>query len=223
MTRVAVPAQPAAPPAPPVPVEQATPQKPPRPAKAPDATKPPEPPQPPPPSEARDRGDAEPVNVRFEVAVSSQTGTAAPIKRTALVTVSNSGPGWGSGNGMLRSGNSVPVPSTSFMTKGDDGKETPAARPLTSYSYRSVGLNVDASQVSILPSNRVRAILNIEFSGLDEKAASFGGGAPSFPTFSQRLSLFFESGKPVVVAQSSDFVDNVERKQTVEVKATILR
>jgi hypothetical protein len=162
------------------------------------------------------------VNVRFDVTVSSQTGTAAPLKRTASVTVSNGAASGPTGRGFLRSGNSVPVPTTTLMTKSEDGKETPAARPITSYNYRSVGLNVDVQNVALLASGRVRASLNIEFSGVDDKSAN-ATGAPSFPTFSQSLALFFDSGKPVLVAQSSDFVDNVERKQTVEVKATVLR
>ena len=95
-------------------------------------------------------------------------------------------------------------------------------KPLTSFNYRSVGLNVDVQQAAVIPGNRVRAYLNVEFSGIDEKTASTAG-APSFPTFSQSLSLYLENGKPVLVAESNDFADNVERKQSVEVKATILR
>lgn len=224
---VAAPALPAAP----APMAAAVPQPPqaPPPAKAPKPARPAEParaaeapPAPPaaptqPEPPGRDRYDKDPVNVRFDVTVSSQTGAAAPIKRSATVTVSNSGALGTAGTGMLRSGNSIPVPTTTF-----DGKETPAARPMTSYNYRSIGLNVDVSNVAVLVSGRVQAVLNIEFSGVDDKATNTTG-APSFPTFSQRLSLFFESGKPILVAQSSDFVDNLERKQTVEVKATILR
>ena len=36
-------------------------------------------------------------------------------------------------------------------------------------------------------------------------------------------TLVLEGGKEVIVGQSSDVVDNQERKQTVTVKATILR
>jgi len=169
----------------------------------------------------RERIDPDPVNVRFEVTISYQAGGAAPIKRTAALTVANN-TGEVFSRGSLRSGNNVPVPTTTLTAKGDDGKETPVAKPLTSYNYRSVGLNVDIQRAAIVPGNRVRATLNVEFSGVDEKTASTTA-APSFPTFSQSISLYFENGKPVLVAQSSDVVDNVERKQTVEVKATILR
>jgi hypothetical protein len=155
------------------------------------------------------------------VTISYQVGTAAPTRRTAFLTVSN-----GTGNvlsrGMLRAGNSVPVPTTTLVTRNEDGKDTPAAKPLTNYNYRAVGLNVDVIHAILMPGNRVRTSLSIEFSGVDDKAASTTG-APSFPTFSQSMALYLDSGKAVTVAQSSDFVDNVERKQTVEVKATILR
>jgi hypothetical protein len=209
------------PPQTPPPAKAPKPARPAEPARAAEA--PPAPPAAPqlePPG--RDRFDKDPVNVRFDVTVSSQTGAAAPIKRSATVTISNGGALGPSGTGMLRSGNSIPVPTTTLTSKGEDGKETPAARPMTSYNYRSIGLNVDVSNVAVLVSGRVQAVLNIEFSGVDDKVSN-ATGAPSFPTFSQRLSLFFESGKPILVAQSSDLVDNLERKQTVEVKATILR
>jgi len=171
------------------------------------------------------------VNIRFEVTISYQAGTAAPIRRTAELTVANN-TGGGFPRSSLRSGNNVPVPSTTFVpapapapAREDStaaAAAAPVPKPMVSYNYRSVGLNVDVNQAAVVPGNRVRALLQVEFSGVDEKSASTAG-APSFPTFSQSISLYLESGKPVLVAQSSDFVDNVERKQSVEVKATILR
>ena len=98
----------------------------------------------------------------------------------------------------------------------------PATSPITSINYKSVGLNVDANRVYI-QGNKARMELNVEFSAVDEKVSDSKAGYPSFPTFSQSLTLVLESGKPVIVGQSSDVVDNVERRQTVEVKATILR
>jgi len=230
---VAVAQAPAAPaaPAPPARAEQ---QKPPRPPAAPPAPAAPivDPEAPPPPPAApeppgRERIEADPVNIRFEVTISYQSGTAPPIRRTAALTVANN-TGSGFARGTLRSGNNVPVPTTTFtpMARPEEAKEgatpSPAPKPVVSYQYRSVGLNVDVNQAAVVPGNKVRAMLNVEFSGVDEKSASTAG-APSFPTFSQSLSLYFESGKPVLIAQSSDFVDNIERKQSVEVKATILR
>jgi hypothetical protein len=216
--------QPPTPPSPPA----ASPQKPPAPPRAPRTPEPGRAPDAPAPGEpsreelpGRERIEADRVNIRFEVTIGYQAGTAAPVKRSAVITAANNS-GSGFSFASLRSGNNVPVPTTALTTKAEDGKETPAARPLTSYNYRSVGLNVDVEQAALVPGNRVRATLKIEFSGVDDKANS-NSGAPSFPTFSQRMSLYLDNGKPIIAAQSSDFVDNVERKQTVEVKATILR
>jgi hypothetical protein len=229
---MASPAPPAAPQGAPAPKPAAAP----KPAKAPaspGAPASPEAPQAPDPAPApgrdpapgRERAELDTVNVRFDITVSYQAGTAAAVKRSASIVVSN-GSGMTMRRGLLRSGNNIPVPTTTFTPvaqgRGDDGKEPPPAKPVTSYSYRSVGFNVDIEQAAVLPGNRVRAIINIESSGVDDKAPN-ATGAPSFPTFSQALPLYLDSGKPVVVAQSTEVVDNVERRQTVEVKATILR
>jgi hypothetical protein len=224
------------PPAPPAPAWAATvapqapttPAKPARPAKAPEAQKPPDPPapttapEPPqPPQPGRERGEPDPVNIQFKVTVTVESTSAKPAKRVAILTVSN-GTGSALQRGMLRAGNSVPVASTSLVTRTEDGKEAPVAKPLTSYNYRAVGLNVDVDQATVVSGNRVRAALNVEFSGVDEKTGPGAGGAPpSFPTFSQRVSLYLESGKSVLVAQSTDMATGVS--QMVEVQATILR
>ncbi len=69
--------------------------------------------------------------------------------------------------------------------------------------------------------------LSVEFSAIEEKPAGPGRGSgpsyPSFPTFSQNLTVVLENGKPIVIAQTSDVVDDLVRKQSVEVTATILR
>jgi hypothetical protein len=140
-------------------------------------------------------------------------GNAAPVKRVATLAVVDKG------RGSIRSGNQVAVPSTTFLPVAAGG---PATNPLISINYKSVGLNLDARAVSI-HGNKATVDLNVEFSTVDEKPSDAAGKYPSFPTFSQSLTLVLESGKPIIVGQSSDFVDNVERKQTVEVKATILR
>jgi cytoskeletal protein RodZ len=163
----------------------------------------------------RSPSEYEAANVKLEVTIAYQVGTGKPVYRTASLTVADQG------RGSLRSGTQVAVPSTTFMPAGTGG---PATQPMTSYSYKSVGLNVDANRV-YLQGNKARIDLNVEFSAVDEKpgAAGVGGSYPLFPTFSQNLTLVLESGKEVVVGQSSDVVENQERKQTVTVKATILR
>jgi hypothetical protein len=162
------------------------------------------------------------ANVRIEVTISYQVGNATPVKRSAVLTVADQE------SGLLRAGNQVAVPSTTFLpaTKSD-GVSTAmvTTSPMTQFTYRSVGLNLDARRVAV-SGNRAKVSLNVEFSAVDEKtseAVTSVNRPPSFPTFTQSFTLVLESGKPVIVAQSSDFVDNVERKQSVEVKATILR
>jgi hypothetical protein len=162
-------------------------------------------------------------NVRVDVTISYQVGQGPIVKRSASLLVA------AGEYGSLRSGNQVAVPSTQFLPAASPKSEsntaaTPMAPmgPMTSFNYRAVGLNVDARRVRVA-GNRAKMDLNVEFSAVDEKAPDSGSRPPSFPTFSQSLSLVLENGKPVVIAQTSDVVDNVERKQSVEVKATILR
>lgn len=158
-------------------------------------------------------------NVRVEVTISYQVGQGPLIKRSASVLVAQGE------SGSLRSGNQVAVPTTSFVPNPSvpktEGSATPVS-PMTSFNYRSVGLNVDARQVRV-QGTRAKVNLSIEVSNVDERVGEAAGRPPSFPSFSQSLSVVLDSGKPLVIAQTSDFVDNVERKQTVEVKATILR
>ena len=155
----------------------------------------------------------EAANVKIEVSITYQVGNSAPVKRMATLPVADQG------RGSLRAGNQVAVTSTTFQPAAAGGVAT---TPMSSFSYKSVGLNLDASRVYI-QGNKARMDLSVEFSSIDEKTSDAAGHLPSFPTFSQNLTLVLESGKPLVVGQSSDFVDNAERKQTVEVKATILR
>jgi hypothetical protein len=170
---------------------------------------------------ARNQYDADPVNVKLDVVISYQVGNAAPVKRSATITVADQG------SGSLRSGTQVAVPDSQLTTpaasKPDGGTPAPAV-PVTRFQYRSVGLNVDARRVGIV-GNKARLELSIEFSAIDDKGPDPAklGASPSFPTFSQNLTLVLDNGKPLVIAQTSDVVDNVARKQSVEVTATILR
>jgi hypothetical protein len=168
-------------------------------------------------------GAEDAVNVRLDVVITYQVGNTAPVKRSATVTVADQG------RGSLRSGTQVAVPETQLSSAGapvkpgDAGTPAPVT-PMTRFQYRSVGLNVDANRVGIY-GNKARLELSVEFSAIDEKSPDTGKPlvSPSFPTFSQNLTLVLENGKPLVIAQTSDVVDTVVRKQSVEVTATILR
>jgi len=159
------------------------------------------------------------TNVRFEATVTDQTGTAPPVKKTMSVTIVDGG------NASVRSGVTVPVVSATFTPQAQ--REGPG-QPMSSYSYRDMGLSLDVRNVYV-DGNYVRATLSVEYNPVDEKIAdapSAGAlmpGAPSFASFKQSLALAFENGKSLVVAQSSDPVPARDRKMTLEVKATILR
>jgi hypothetical protein len=92
---------------------------------------------------------------------------------------------------------------------------------MTSYQYRSVGISLDIRRM-IVSSNRVKADFSVEFSAIDDPRPD-STLPPSVPTFQQSFRLVLDSGKPLLVAQSSDQVDKVDRVQKVEVKATILK
>jgi hypothetical protein len=182
------------------------------PPQAPVAAKPPMPPPELAPS-SRGAREAEATNVRLDVTITYQVGNAAPVKRTATLMVADQG------RGFLRSGSQVAVPQNA-----PPAPPAGTAAGSVSYNYKSVGLNVDAGAVNI-QGNKTKLMLSVEFSAVAESPVDTAGKPqpPSFPTFSENLSLVLESGRPLVVGQSSDFVGEVERKQSVEVKATILR
>ena len=216
-------AAPPPPPAPPAPPQAPTAQS----LKPPAAPNPPATaPAPPAPPAAPEVPDAiYDANIRVDVTISYQVGNAPVVRRSATLVAANE-----SRSTSLRAGVNVAVPSTTYTPvsvaaakSGDDKASSNAPlAPLTSYNYRSVGLNLDLNEAKIRRTGRVQIYgLQVEFSAVDEKMQA-GSQMPSFPTFSQRFNLTMESGKPLVVAQSLDVVDGVERKQTVEVKATIL-
>ena len=155
------------------------------------------------------------MNIRFEVSIGYQSRHLGPIKRTAVFAVANNA---GSPSTAARSAPATSPSADHDLERGEGG---PQPKPVTSFSYRSVGLNVDVRNAAVLAGNRMRATLNVEFSGVDRRRR------PRRPPVRPHLLAvdfaLLRERQPVLVAQSSDVVDNVERKQTVEVKATILR
>lgn len=184
----------------------------------PQAGRPPQPPMPATapqaPAPARDAGQQ--ANVKVDVTIADQTGTAPAFKKSISVTVADRQ------GGMIRSSINIPTPSTTFQATTDKGP----ASPMTSWTYRSANLNLDVRDCAI-DGNFIRLRLVIEFSPVDEKMVDVevkpGGPGPSFANFQQTLSLVLENGKPMQVAQSSDAVPSRDRKLTVDVKATILK
>ncbi len=236
---VAAPAAVPVPPAPPAPPEAIAPFAVPTPSDVTDVGQepppPPRPPQTPPPPKVLKvtempvlaRPDAQPakrtwINVRIDVTLSDQTGSAAPTKKTISATVMQGG------RGQVRSGVSAPILSTTYQPAAGEGVKP---GPVQSYSYRDMGLSLDVSGTTIR-GNYVRLRLAVEYNPVDEKMADTEGqgaaawlaqGPASFARFSQTLDLALESGKPLVVASSSDPVPSRNRTASLEVKATILK
>jgi hypothetical protein len=158
------------------------------------------------------------VNVRVEATITDQSGSGTPTKKTISVTVADRG------QGSVRSGVTVPIVTTTFTPTPQRDVSTP---PMSSYSYRDMGLNLDVGNVYV-EGDSIRVRLSVEYNPVDEKVADAPVGSttpamPSFNSFKQSLNLALQDGKALVVAQSSDPVPARDRKMTLEVKATILR
>ena len=161
------------------------------------------------------------ANVRVDVTITDASRGGATNQKSISVTVRNDG------RGSVRSGVSLPVPSTTFTPLAQGGT---AFNPMTSWQYKDMGLSLDVTSV-LITENFVRLRLAVEYNPVDEKTANAEGATAlpagqsmaSFAQFRQNLDVVLESGKPLVVATSSDPVPSRERKASLEVKATILR
>jgi hypothetical protein len=161
------------------------------------------------------------TNVRVDVTIADITNKVVSTLKSISVTVRNDG------RGSVRSGVSLPIPSTTFAAVAQGGVAT---NPMTSWQYKDVGLSLDVTSV-VISDNFVRLRLAVEYNPVDEKTASVEGAnalppgqnMASFSQFRQNLDLVLESGKSLVVATSSDPVPGRDRKASLEVKATILR
>lgn len=153
-------------------------------------------PPPPPPSNQ---------NVRIDVTISLK-GDAKPLVKTLTMVA---------GDGKETKGRAgIEIPVANQMSMGS------STNPITSYNYKSVGVNVDATP-QILGPTQVLVRLNLQFSTVYK--AEGGQGTPaSFGNGSHEVrGIVFESGKPVVVTQSAD--GETGREYTVQVTATILK
>jgi hypothetical protein len=109
-----------------------------------------------------------------------------------------------------------PVSKTVSLTVADrrDGFVRAAANDMG-----AVPLNVDASPV--IEGGRIRLGFGLQYSWIDEAAASGEARARSRRDVQQRLGLVLEDGKTVLASQSTDPLS--DRRVSLEVTATILR
>jgi hypothetical protein len=156
-----------------------------------------------------------PVNIKIEVSITDQSGSGTPAKKVVSMIASDRQ------STNIRSSASVPVPSVAFGKPSGATESTPASVPLMqSYTYRNVTINVDARPAIVQKEpNRISLSLGLEYiprtEGRQEEMA------PGMASWSERLWLILESGKPMIVSQAAD--PTSDRKITVEVTATILK
>ena len=148
------------------------------------------------------RGGSE-RNVRVEVTVTVKSADGSVSKSLALIAADNRTV-QGRAGVQLPIMNSAPSPTN----------------PTPSYSYRDVGLNVDATP-RILPSGKVSVTLKLNFSNVLQ-ARSGGTERPSFGSGSHESNaIMFDSGKTLTVLEGGD--PETGRNYTVQVTATILK
>ena len=141
-----------------------------------------------------------PVNIKIEVSITDQTGTNAPAKKVVTMIAGDRQ------STNVRSSASVPV-------KVGSG-------PATSITYRNVTINVDARPSIVLKEpSKISVSFGLEY--LPKTGATQEEMEPGMTSWSERLSLILESGKPMIVSQAAD--PTSDRKITVEVTATILK
>lgn len=100
----------------------------------------------------------------------------------------------------LRTGREVPVPVTSFVGEGSAG---PGSRPVTSFQYRNVGMNVACR--AFAREGRFRVYLQLERSSFVEAREAAGDtGHPSFQTFNTSTEFLLGNGERTELVVGSD-------------------
>ena len=151
------------------------------------------------PAKAAPEPPALPVNIKIEVSITDQTGSGTPARKLVTMIAGDHQ------STNIRSAASVPVRSspnsqTTFM--------------------RDVTINVDARPIIIQKEpNKISLSLGLEY--FPKAQGSQEVMEAGMATFSERLGLILESGKPMMISQAAD--PTSDRKITVEITATILK
>jgi hypothetical protein len=150
-----------------------------------------------------------PVNIKIEVSITDQTSANPPAKKVVTMIASDRE------NANVRSSANVVV------RQGVMGPMTPGGVPTpASYMTRTVTINVDARPVIVAKEpNKIAMSFGLEY--LPKPGSIEEQAEPGMTTWSERLGLILESGKPMVISQAAD--PTSDRKITVEVTATILK
>ena len=101
----------------------------------------------------------------------------------------------------LRMGVEVPVPSTVFAPAAQGG---PATVPVTSYSYRSVGTNIDCTAKTQDDGFRLDMAVEESSVFVAEKATGRLDSAPSFRRFTSTFNVLLRDGQTVQHTTATD-------------------
>jgi len=139
-----------------------------------------------------------PVNIKIEVSITDQTGSGAPAKKVVTMIAADRQP-------------------TNIRSNANVAVKSPANG---SVSMRQVVINVDA-RPAILAKEPTKVLVNLGLEYLPRGIAPGEEIDPGSASFTERLGLILESGKPLMISQAAD--PTSDRKITVEVTATILK
>jgi type II/III secretion system protein len=122
----------------------------------------------------------------------------------------------------LRIGANVPVATTTAHFSPAARGEKPAATPITSYSYQSIGTNIDCTATpSNLPGNQYRLTLEIEDSSVYPDDNRAPKGVPSLRSFKLSNTLLLKDGQSTQLTSASDKVSGEVLK--VDVTLTVVK
>ncbi len=139
-----------------------------------------------------------PLNIRIEVSITDQSGSNPAAKKVVSMIAGDHQ------STNIRSSASVPVKMAGSM----------------SYNYRNVTINVDARPFIVQKEpNKINVSFGLEY--FPKGASGQEEMEPGMASWSERLGLILESGKPMMISQAAD--PTSDRKITVEVTATILK
>ncbi|HJU42234.1 MAG TPA: hypothetical protein VJ691_05445 [Vicinamibacterales bacterium] len=123
----------------------------------------------------------------------------------------------------LRTGGDVPVPTTTFTPpqKEDGGKP---AQPLTSYSYRTIGTEIDVTAAQVTD-GQYRLTLTVQETSIYpaevSPATTKTTGAPAFRRFSSSNSVVFRDGQSLEYVMATDRISGEVYR--VSVKLTVVK
>ena len=141
-----------------------------------------------------------PFNVRIEVSITDQSGSGNAARKVVTMIAADRQ------NTNIRSSASVPV------RRSSDSPTT---------FMRDVTINVDARPaINQKDPSKISLNLGLEYFPKMQTGSDVAMEA-GMASFSERMGLILESGKPMMISQAAD--PTSERKITVEVTATILK